>query len=360
MRHVHKPDPSPLEAHSSSSILDMELPPIRFILDGVIPFGLTVIAGPPKIGKSSFNMQLSESVAEGKPQWEMKTIQGTTLYLCLEDTLPRIQHRLRYVTEDGSESAMYAIEACSIGSGLEEQITAFVKDHPHTVLVMIDTLQKVRPANHESTYALDYQDLCALKALADKLTIAIIVVHHTRKKDSDDPQETVSGTLGITGVADTSLVFRKIKGRKREVELYCTGRDIAERILHLKLNPDNIWEYLGELDSEPEEASHQVIDKVVRFMQNRIEFKGRPSELAEELSAGSAIPLSAQTVGRELENHGHQLSEFGLQIKKGRSNGIRTIHISHAIGSASADSDAFPSPAGGAEKVSLPTLMADA
>lgn len=54
---------------SAKELYDMNLPPIRFIVDGLLPQGLHVFAGPPKIGKSWLMLQIALAVASGKEIW---------------------------------------------------------------------------------------------------------------------------------------------------------------------------------------------------------------------------------------------------------------------------------------------------
>ncbi len=83
----------------------------------------------------------------------------------------------------------------SIGSGLEEQIENFKKEHSDLKVVFIDTLQMIREST-DNGYGSDYKELFVLKNLADKLEIAIVVVHHTRKCSDSDPFNMISGSTG--------------------------------------------------------------------------------------------------------------------------------------------------------------------
>ena len=151
--------------------------PVSFVVDDLLPQGLHLLAGAPKIGKSWLALWLAVMVAKGDPIWGMGVKQGTTLYLCLEDSVLRIQNRLFEITEDAPDSVHFCTECAPIGQGLEEQVEGFLVAHPDTVLVLVDTLQMVRPV-HDATYANDYRDLSVLKRLADKHGIAILLIEH--------------------------------------------------------------------------------------------------------------------------------------------------------------------------------------
>ena len=109
----------------------------------------------------------------GEPVWGMQVKQGTTLYLCLEDSQLRIQNRLFNVTEDAPPNVHFCTESHMLGDGLVEQLEQFLGEHPDTSLIIIDTLQMIRGTAYDNTYANDYRDLSVLKHLADTHGIAI-------------------------------------------------------------------------------------------------------------------------------------------------------------------------------------------
>ena len=188
------------------TLMDRPLEPPNFVVDTLISQGLHILAGSPKVGKSWLALWLAVTVAKEEPVWNMTTKQGTTLYLCLEDSVLRIQNRLFEITEDAPDSVHFCTECAHIGQGLEEQVDAFIAAHPDTVLVIIDTLQMVRPI-HDATYANDYRDLSVLKRLADRHGIAILLIHHLRKEKAEDVFHRISGTTAISGAVDSSFTL---------------------------------------------------------------------------------------------------------------------------------------------------------
>jgi RecA-family ATPase len=205
---------SALKTIDAETLIAQPLKPIPFIVDGLIPPGLHILAGSPKIGKSWLMLWLSINVAQGNPIWDREVTPCGVLYLCLEDTHNRIQNRLFEITDTAPDNLHFAVMAEQIGSGLQQQIEAFVKTQPDCRLVIIDTLQRVRGADiSTNAYANDYRDICELKQLADKHQLAIILVHHLRKHTDKDPFMKVSGTTGLTGGVDTTYVLEKTSAR---------------------------------------------------------------------------------------------------------------------------------------------------
>ena len=73
------------------TLMDTRLEPTKFCIDTLLPQGITILGGAPKIGKSWLVLDLCVRIAKGESMWNMPTAKGTTLYLCLEDTLRRVQ-----------------------------------------------------------------------------------------------------------------------------------------------------------------------------------------------------------------------------------------------------------------------------
>lgn len=163
------------------TLMDARLAPTRFCVDTLLPQGLSILAGAPKLGKSWLVLDLCVKVAKGEAFLGQKTHKGTTLYLCLEDSLRRIQERLCNITDDVPGNVFFATQAGTMAEGLEEQIRDFAGAHPDLNLVVIDTFQLIRRTDTEGSYANDYEEVRAVKRLADSLGIAILLVHHLRK-----------------------------------------------------------------------------------------------------------------------------------------------------------------------------------
>lgn len=129
------------------------------------------------------------------------------------------------MTEDAPPTVHFCTESRILGDGLTEHLEQFLSEHPDTVLVIIDTLQMIRPI-HDVTYANDYRDLSALKHLADAHGIAILLIHHLRKEKADDVFNRISGTTAISGAVDSSFALVEEQRGSGRARLSCIGRDI--------------------------------------------------------------------------------------------------------------------------------------
>ena len=199
----------PLVTVDGRTLMDRPLEPPNFVVDTLISQGLHILAGSPKVGKSWLALWLSVMVAKGEPVWGMSVKQGTTLYLCLEDSVLRIQNRLFEITEDAPDSVHFCTECAPIGQGLEEQVEGLPRSSPGYCSGSRRYAADGPPV-HDATYANDYRDLSVLKRLADKHGIAILLIHHLRKETADDVFNRISGTTAISGAWIPVLLWWKI------------------------------------------------------------------------------------------------------------------------------------------------------
>ena len=242
------------EFFSAESILNEYIKPPQFIVQSLLAEGLTVLAGPPKYGKSFLSMDLCCSVATGKPFLGFSTVQSQVLYLCLEDSKGRIKKRLTEVTHDNlvAKNLFFVMNAPDMDNGLFDALEGFLKDHPDCKLIVIDTFQKIRGASSGSDYSymIDSRDGGKLKSFADSHHLCLLVIHHTAKKrDESDPFNCISGTTGLPGAADTNIVLLRNERMEGTTNMYISGRDVVEAAYSLKFNKDtHLWEFQGDAE----------------------------------------------------------------------------------------------------------------
>ena len=303
--------------------------PLPFIVDTLLSQGLHILAGSPKVGKSWLALWLAVTVAKGEPVWGMPVRQGTTLYLCLEDSQLRIQNRLLDITEDAPPTVHFSTQAALLNRGLEQQLESFLAEHRDTVLVIIDTLQMIRPI-HDATYANDYRDLSVLKRLADTHGIAILLIHHLRKEPAEDVFSRISGTTAISGAADSSFTLVEDRRGSRRATLYCVGRDIEYREISLERNEDNLWAVTADSYQQPELLGGRLTALLSAILKDSLEFIGTPTELAKRIDPDGTEGVTSKTVSRKILQSVDTLRELGITAIIRRSNGKRLIELRRA------------------------------
>lgn len=285
-----------LKIIDADTLLSMPMKKTRYIIEKLLPEGISILCGAPKIGKSWLMLWTCLQVAEGKPIWGMETHQCDVLYLCLEDPFHRIQDRLYSLTESAPDNLYFAVTSGQLGNGLQKQIHTHMQNYPETGLIVIDTLQKVRNAEKASSlmYASDYDDITALKKIADKYGIAIVVVHHLRKMpDGKDPFNQISGTTGITGAVDSAFVITKASRSDETALLTASGRDIEHQQLTIRFE-NKVWKlenHKGQSELRQEEIP-MLLYKIVNFVRKKGEWTGTASQLLTVLGDTETSPIA--------------------------------------------------------------------
>lgn len=321
-----------LKMYSSEYIMNTPMKPIEYCVDGLISQGLFVLAGAPKVGKSWLALDMCLSIAKGEKVLGKETLCGHAVYLSLEDSLIRLQNRLYELTDEPSDNLNFAIMAESISNGLPEQIEYCRKRFDDLKIVFIDTLQMVRNES-ESSYSSDYKELSVMKALADKLGIAIVLVHHTRKCSDSDPFNMISGSTGLSGCVDGSMVLIESKRGSRKAKLHCVGRDIENQEINVVFESSR-WKVSDDIKNvKPNYFSFAVHD----FMVTQKTFKGSATQLAEKLSALLYKEVFSNRVKKDLIQHAYDLQDYGVAFESKRSNGQRIIILNYDPKSDSSD-----------------------
>lgn len=315
-------------AIDGETLMDMNLPRTKFVIKGILPQGLAIIAGAPKIGKSWLMLDWCVKIAKGENIWNFKTTKGTTLYLCLEDNDNRIQDRLLTITDEVTSDVYFVTDCCSLSDGLEEQIRNFVNEHSDTVLIVIDTLQKVRQNTKDISYASDYKEIETIKKIADELQIAILLVHHLRKQGDNDPLNKISGTTGISGAVDTTFILDKSKRSQNNATMICTGRDIEYRELELNFSKDNhMWNLVSDSVESPEILLPDEMIQLIEFMKKVKIFKGTNTEFAEEFNSFCCKEISAKALKQMMNKWRYELEDNDVFFSSYRSNGKRFVNV---------------------------------
>ena len=323
-------NPTPLTYLDGETLMSTVLPPNRFVVDKLLPQGLHILAGAPKVGKSWLALWLCLCVAKGEPVWNFPTFRGSVLYLYLEDSYSRIQNRLLDITDDAPANLCFATMSEKLHSGLVEQIEGFLGAHPDTVLVVIDTLQRIRAVGNEANpYASGYRDLGVLKELADRNRIAILLIHHLRKRNDEDPMNMISGTTGISGATDTNLVLKKGKRSGSAATLYCTGQDIEYQELVLEFDQDaHVWKLVSSGESTEEEQ-----DKILASLSAFLAERRESTELAEALEPYCREKMRPNVLMKYLLRRQEELSRMGIALQSRRTRDRRELALTRACDS---------------------------
>lgn len=303
-----------LHTMSMPELYDTVFVPRVPIVDGFLYGGTYLFVGAPKVGKSFFMAQLAYHVAMGIPLWDYPVRKGTVLYLALEDDYARLQRRLSGMFGiECADNLYFATQAKTLNEGLDRQLEGFLKERKDARLIIIDTLQKVREVGgNRYSYSSDYEIVTKLKSFSDKYGICLLVVHHTRKLESEDSFDMISGTNGLLGAADGAFIMHKKKRTDNEAVMDIVGRDQPDQELTIEFDRERcVWKFKKaetELWKQPPNPLLEAIN--VFLTEDRQEWEGTATELVKQLPD---IQLQANVLSRRLNTVNSQLlNDYGI------------------------------------------------
>jgi hypothetical protein len=224
---------------------------VNFFVLGLMPEGVTLLVSKPKLGKSWLILDLCSAATTGRyTLGSIKPAQGDVLYVALEDSTRRLQRRLSKLLPsfngEWPEGLRLATKWNRLHEGGAHALREWCLSVERPTLMAIDTLALIRPPAKPSqqAYQSDYEAMTFLHDLTQEFPgLAIIVVHHDRKMEAEDVFDTVSGTQGLIGAADTIWV---IKRRASGTTLHVRGRDVEESEKAMEFNKTTCrWTILG-------------------------------------------------------------------------------------------------------------------
>ena len=321
-------DPNRLNTVTMAELYETAYPPRSPIIENLLYPGTYLFAGAPKVGKSFLVAQIGYHASAGIPLWNVPVRQGRVLYLALEDDYARLQGRLsRMFGVEGNAHFHFTIDAHRMADGLDQQLENFIRKHPDTRLIIIDTLQKIREIGDEKySYSSDYDIIGKLKGFSDRFGICILLVHHTRKQDAKDRMDMISGTTGLLGAADGAFLLHKENRTSNNAALEIVGRDQQDQRLQLNFDREQCtWGLTGietDLWKAPPDPLLEEIAKILS--PEKPAWQGSPSTLAELINTD----LHPNVLSRRLNvNAGRLYNEYGIRYLYNRCHEGRKIKL---------------------------------
>lgn len=282
---------------SFSSIAEKRFEPMHWNIEKILPAGTMLLFGKPKKGKSYLTLMMGICVAAGREVFGKQTSGKRVIYLGLEDSQRRMQRRglgcaktLGIEVDDFGENLLISTTSKTIDKGLMDELQQMMDEHPDTGLIVVDMLKKV---TGESSKKDLYQEQARVgdalsKFCHDYPDLSIIVVHHSRKAESDDPFDLVSGTTGLSGSYDSLAAIADTEGTR---VLHITGRDLES--VEIPLLMDDKGMYTLE---EASASSSEFMSSTRRTVFNAIP----NTELVTRKEIISGCKLPSTTVDQQL------------------------------------------------------------
>jgi archaellum biogenesis ATPase FlaH len=259
----------------AKDLMNLKLPEPIWIAKGIIPEGLAMLVGKPKIGKSYFALELAIDVAKGETFMEnvinggFEASKGNVLYFSLEDNLRRLQARIKQITDnfEGLENLKlhdqnYVHEIGTVISEIERWRVSV--DNPK--LVVIDTLIRVLPA--KTKYEDEYQRITRILSPLQKLALeghfTILTLHHAKKQISEDTTDMALGSTALTASTDTNMY---LLADEAGIKFHVDGKEVERQAYILNIDPSDrpVVKFLGTPDtaklSEARQAILEILDE---------------------------------------------------------------------------------------------------
>jgi RecA-family ATPase len=265
---------------------------LEWIVPRYFPEGVTLFAGKPKTGKSWLMLGVALASSRNKVVLDQTCETRHVLYCALEDTERRLQSRGKIILHDEPEwpaNLLYTRELKPLDNGGLEFLQQAIQRYP-LGLIIIDTLAAVRgpKRNNETEYQADYRTMGLLLDFAKKTGVSVIVVHHVRKQTAEDIFDTISGTLGLSGAADTLVILTR---HQDDLRLIVRGRDVEPEDKIVDFDAETgIWNVTGDYEGQ---AEHSDTKRRIRDLLETAPMSMKPLDIAKALNLSrSAVRMA--------------------------------------------------------------------
>jgi AAA domain/NrS-1 polymerase HBD domain len=295
-----------VQVYSAHELTSKALPPVRWVVPGLIPEGLTLLAGDAKIGKSWAVLGMGLAVATGERVFGYFDVEpGDVLYFALEDSPQRLQVRLDILAQGWTlPDNFHLVCQCPQMPDFEQTLEELMQDYPETQLISVDVLarvQKRQRSGNRNAYLEDYDSVTPLQRFALDHHIALVGVTHTNQKEVvTDKFHKITGTTGIIGCADTLLLLQRDRPEASGV-LSVTGRDVGDAVYKAEFH-NGIWVVQGEQAAPQPGPEPFARAEAQKFLRSFLADGRHPSTEVQE--AAKATGISEKTLRRAQESLG--------------------------------------------------------
>ncbi|MEM6327835.1 MAG: AAA family ATPase [Bacteroidota bacterium] len=226
----------------------------RFLVEEVMPLGTTLLAGPPKIGKSYFALSLAVAAATGGTSGlaGQAVHASDVLYIHLQGTRQGLRERLESMCPDGDAlSRITAWTRDEVMSGLSD-LESYLASHPCDLVIVDSLADELRRANL-SSYEDEYDATRDLARTCSRHgASALLVLDSARIQSGDDPLNHLMGMTAVTAACDGAMMVLDTNGRGRQ--LHVVHRDHEPSTWDVKQLGSGAFAITGRIGGSSTEA----------------------------------------------------------------------------------------------------------
>ena len=313
-----------------------EKKPPEFIVDGMIPCGMTFLSGAPKIRKSFMALQIASAVATGSPFLSHNTTQCDVAYLDLEGSKSRVSFRAERMSMKIPRNVFITNSIKErLADGLVDKLRHLHRARPSIRLIIIDTYSRARGivrSGGANAYDADVAFLEPVQRMALEENIAVVFIHHDKKGAgfASDSFERLSGTMGISGSSD--CVINLVADGKRfdgKATMEYTPRDAKGGEIKLVFD-ERFGEWQEIVESKPDLRGNPVCNWIIENAPDR-QKEGKMFSYDDVIKGayGCFVDNPGTKVREQIDPHKDELfSCYGIGVQMGvKSHGDRGIRV---------------------------------
>lgn len=322
--------------YSVPDLTPEEKKPPEFIVDGMIPCGMTFLSGAPKIRKSFMALQIASAAATGSQFLSHNTTQCDVAYLDLEGSKSRVSFRAERMSMKIPRNVFITNSITErLADGLVDKLRQLHRARPSIRLIIIDTYSRARGivrSGGANAYDADVAFLEPVQRMALEENIAVVFIHHDKKGAgfSSDSFERLSGTMGISGSSD--CVINLVADGKRfdgKATMEYTPRDAKGGEIKLVFD-ERFGEWQENVESKPDLRGNPVCNWIIKNAPERQkEGKMFSYDDVTKGAYGCYVDNPGAKVREQIDPHKDELySCYGIGVQMGvKSHGDRGIRI---------------------------------
>lgn len=235
-------------------LMSKDFPESEWVVERLIPEGLTVLSAQPASFKTWLILDLAISIASGSPLFDTFETKQSGVLMIDEENSPRLlQQRLGLLDNDIELPIHFMIEQnFKLDDSQVGRIIKYCRKH-HIGLITFDSLVRIHNSNEND--AVQMSEVFAKVRRFTKAGINVLITHHNRKSSGgENPGQDMRGSSDILASVDCHLSLKREKDNHRLI-LTQTKVRFSEELPPIEMevvtSEDAVkFEYVGSIELE--------------------------------------------------------------------------------------------------------------